>query len=123
MNVRWLKFVNVTDPCTLSRPVQFRNAQQYLCRKVFVHYPKHDGRGRGEEEVEENHQPVVNHGSAREATEELIPEQQVHIGLRNTSKFVWLDDKNLGNMFNKTTKTDNLLTNQHNSPHSCRRSK
>lgn len=73
--------VTVTDPCTLSGPVQFRNTQQHLCRKVFVHNPKHDGRCRGEKQVEKNHQPVVDHGSPREAAEELIPEQQVHVGL------------------------------------------
>lgn len=73
-----------TDPFTLSSPVQLGNTQQNLCRNVSVHYTKHDGWCRGEEEVEENHQPVVDHGGTREATEELIPEQQVHVGLENT---------------------------------------
>lgn len=71
----------MADPCALSRPVQLRETQQCLRRNVFVHYPEHDGRGGGEEEVEENHQPVVYHGSAGEAAEELIPEQQVHVRL------------------------------------------
>lgn len=93
MNMHQVKSEHVTDPCTLPCPIQFRNAQQHLCRNVFVHYPKHDGWGGGEEEVEENHQPVVNHSGAREAAEELIPEQQVHIGLRNTLKCTWSDDK------------------------------
>lgn len=70
-----------TDPCSLSSPVQLRDPQQHLCRQVFVHYPEHDGRRRGEEEVEEDHQPVVDHGGSREAAEELIPEQEVDIGL------------------------------------------
>lgn len=70
-----------TDALTLSSPVQLRNTQQHLCREVFVHYPKHDGWHRGEEEVEKNHQPVVNHGSSGEATEELVPEQKVDVGL------------------------------------------
>ena len=73
-----------TDPCTLSHPVELRNTQQHLCRDVLVHDPEHDGRQGGEEEVEENHQPVVDHGGAREATEELIPEQQVDVGLGDT---------------------------------------
>lgn len=70
-----------TDPCTLSSPVELRDAQQHLCREVFVHYPKHDGWCRGEEEVEKNQQPVVDHGSSREATEELVPEQEADVGL------------------------------------------
>lgn len=70
-----------TDPCTLSCPVQLRDTQQHLCREVFVHYPKHDGWRRGEEEVEKNQQPVVDHGSSREATEELVPEQEIDVGL------------------------------------------
>lgn len=73
-----------TDPCTLSHPVELRNTEQHLCRNVFVHDPEHDGRRGGEEEVEENHQPVVDHGGAGEATEELIPEQQVDVGLGDT---------------------------------------
>lgn len=70
-----------TDPLSLSSPVQFRDAQEHLCREVFVHDPKHDGRRGGEKQVEKDHQPVVNHGSSGEATEELVPEQEVHIGL------------------------------------------
>lgn len=73
--------VGVTDPCSLSGPVQFRNTQQHLSRKVFVHNPKHDGWCRGEKEVEKDHQPVVDHGSAGETAEKLIPKQQVHVGL------------------------------------------
>lgn len=65
----------------LSSPVELRDTQQHLCREVFVHYPKHDGWRRGEEEVEKNHQPVVDHGSSREATEELVPEQEADVGL------------------------------------------
>lgn len=71
----------VTDPPTLPSPVQFRDTQQHLCREVLVHYPKHDGRRRGEKEVKKNHQPVVDHGSSREATEELVPEQKVDVRL------------------------------------------
>lgn len=71
----------LTDPRTLPSPVQFRDTQQHLCREVFVHYPKHDGWRRGEKEVKKNHQPVVDHGSSREATEELIPEQKIDIRL------------------------------------------
>lgn len=71
----------LTDPRTLPGPVQFRDTQQHLCREVFVHYPKHDGWRRGEKEVKKNHQPVVDHSSSREATEELIPEQKVDVRL------------------------------------------
>lgn len=70
-----------TDPPTLPSPVQLRDTQQHLCREVFVQYPKHDGRRRGEKEVKKNHQPVVDHGSSREAAEELVPEQKVDVRL------------------------------------------
>ena len=73
--------VGPTDPCTLSGPVQLRNTQQHLSRKVLVHNSKHDGWSRGEEKVKKDHQPVVDHGGPGEAAEELIPEQQVHVGL------------------------------------------
>lgn len=80
-------FVFLTDPFTLTHPVQFRNPQQDLGRNIFVKDPKQNGRRRGEEEVEENHQPVVDHRSTSKSTEELVPEQKVHIGLeKNTSK-------------------------------------
>lgn len=70
-----------TDPRTLPGPVKLRDTQQHLCREVFVHYPKHDGWRGGEKEVKKNQQPVVDHGSSREATEELIPEQKVDVRL------------------------------------------
>lgn len=92
-----------TDSCTLSSPVQLRDTQQHLCREVFVHYPKHDGWRRGEEEVEKNHQPVVDHGSCGEATEELVPEQEVDVGLeeeanigQNIPSLMWKAVADLG---------------------------
>lgn len=65
----------------MATPVQLWEAQQRLRGKVSVHHAKHDGRGGGEEEVEEDYQPDVNHGRPRETTVELVPEEEVHIGL------------------------------------------
>lgn len=104
--------VTVTDPCSLSGPVQFRNTKQHLCRKVFVHYPKHDGWCGGKEEVEKNQQPVVDHGSAREAAEELIPEQQVHVGLGAQTKMNcrWLYEKSRRHLkSDRSYKTHHIL--------------
>lgn len=70
-----------TDPCTLSSPIEFRNTEQHFCRNIFVHDPKHNGGCGGVKKVKENQQPVVQHGGRCEATIELIPEEQVDIGL------------------------------------------
>lgn len=50
-------------------------------RNLLVHDAEHDGWSGCEEEVEENHEPVVNHSRAREAAVELVPEQEVDISL------------------------------------------
>lgn len=61
--------------------VQLGQCQQCFCRHIFIQDSKQErGHGR-KEEIEEYHLPVVDHGGASEATEELIPEEQHDIAL------------------------------------------
>lgn len=55
--------------------------EEHVRRNLTVHDAKHDGWTGCEDEVKENHEPVVNHGRAREAAEELVPEQEVDVSL------------------------------------------
>lgn len=55
--------------------------EEHVRRNLTVHDAKHDGWTGCEDEVKENHEPVVNHGCARESAEELVPEQEVDVSL------------------------------------------
>lgn len=70
-----------THPSMLAPFIEFRQVEEHVGRNLPVHDAKHDGWSGCEEEVEENHEPVVNHGCAREAAKELVPEQEVNISL------------------------------------------
>lgn len=61
--------------------IKFRQVKKHVRRNLTVHDAKHDGWRGCKEEVKENHEPVVNHGCAREATEELVPEKEVDVSL------------------------------------------
>ena len=67
----------------LTDLVQLREGEQGRLGGVLVHDAMHDRGYWGEEEVEEYHEPVVDHGRAWEPAEELVPEQQSHIRLGN----------------------------------------
>lgn len=65
----------------LATLIQLRQCQQGLHRDVLIEDSEDKRRQGGEEEIEEDHLPVINHGGAGEATEELVPEEQVDIAL------------------------------------------
>lgn len=67
----------------LCRLVKLRQLHQSVFRHVSVQHAVDERRDGGENEVEEDQNPRVGHHTPRETTEELIPEQQVHIGLKN----------------------------------------
>ena len=66
----------------LCSPVELRQLHQSVCRYVPVQDTVDDRRDRREEQVEEDEHPGVGHEAPRETTEELIPEQQIHIHLQ-----------------------------------------
>ncbi len=65
----------------LSGLVELRHLHQSLCRQVLVQDAVDERRDRGEEQVEQDEDPGVGHDAPGETTEELIPEQQIHIHL------------------------------------------
>lgn len=69
----------------LAALVQLGQRQERLRRDVLVEDPEDERRQRGEEEIEEDHLPVIDHGGARETAEELVPEEQVDVALRADS--------------------------------------
>lgn len=69
----------------LAALVQLRPRQEGFCRDVFIEDSEDERRQGGEEEVEEDHLPVVDHGGAGEPAQELVPEQQVDIALPKES--------------------------------------
>jgi hypothetical protein len=69
----------------LATLVQFRQCQESFCRDIFIEDSEDDRRQRSEEEIEEYHLPVIDHGGARETTEELIPEKKVDVALQAKS--------------------------------------
>lgn len=52
-----------------------------MSRRVSVQDAIHEGRNGGEDQIEEDEHPGIGHDAPRETTEELIPEQQIHIHL------------------------------------------
>lgn len=69
----------------LAALVQGRQCQECFRRDVLVEDSEDERRQGGEEEIEEYHLPVIDHGGAREAAEELVPEEQVDVALRAES--------------------------------------
>lgn len=69
----------------LATLVELGQCQQRFCRDIFIKDSEDDGWQGREEEVEEYHLPVIDHGGAREATEELVPEEQVDVALQAES--------------------------------------
>lgn len=67
----------------LAHHVQLWELQKYLCRHIFVQDTINDRWHRRKKEIEKNQDPVVSHWCAWKPTEELVPEQEVHIGLES----------------------------------------
>lgn len=66
----------------LTTLVQLRQRQECFHRDVFIEDSEDKRRQGGEEEIEEDQLPVIDHGGARETTEELVPEEQVDVALQ-----------------------------------------
>lgn len=69
----------------LATLVQLGQRQECLCRDVFIEDPEDQRRQGCEEEVEEYHLPVIDHGGAGETAEKLVPEEQVDVALQAES--------------------------------------
>lgn len=70
----------------LYRPIEFRQLHQGVCRRVPVQDAVDERRNGGEDQVEEDEHPGVAHDAPGETTEELIPEQQIHVHLQTQTQ-------------------------------------
>jgi len=68
---------------SLRRLVELRQRHQSVSRNVSFQDAVDQRRDGGEDQVEEDEHPGVGHDAPRETTEELIPEQQIHIHLQH----------------------------------------
>ena len=81
----WAPYLRV-----LATLVQLRQRQERFHRDVFIEDSEDKRRQGGEEEIEEDQLPVIDHGGARETAEELVPEEQVDVALQAENAALWV---------------------------------